>query len=58
MLNHGANLRAVQMLLGHSALSATQVYTHVASKDLTELHERHHPRGVIYGKTCLERPLR
>ena len=45
MLNHCANLRAVQMLLGHSFLSTTQVYTHVASKHLKELHERHHPAG-------------
>jgi site-specific recombinase XerD len=45
VLNHGANLRAVQMLLEHSSLSTTQIYTHVASKDLKELHERHHPRG-------------
>ncbi|NNM12294.1 MAG: site-specific tyrosine recombinase XerD [Pseudomonadales bacterium] len=45
LLNHGANLRVVQLLLGHSDLSTTQIYTHVASARLQELHARHHPRG-------------
>ena len=46
MLNNGADLRSVQMLLGHTDLSTTQIYTHIAQTEMQNMHKKHHPRGL------------